>query len=261
MLKQYNNQTENISFILSISEIYSNFHGWLSVSVCALGIPFNLFIIIVLNKTKIVSFATNSILILIALCDTILMIVYLPFCIHFYIKNSNSYFMEPNTKRDTLFWTYYSLFNIFVSVTLHSITIWLNVYLALYRYLSLNKIVNISNRRNKITNFFLLKSQKTIVIIIFLCFLICLPTYFYPTVKHNSKESYYYVDQSDLNAISSNTIFKASFYLQAFLVKIIPCTLLLTFMFLIKKILLLRIKNNNKIKFTFIKVSLKKLIF
>jgi hypothetical protein len=50
------------------------------------------------------------------------MITYLPFSIHFYIQNSNSYSSQITAKRDTFFWTHYSLFNIFVSVTFHSIT-------------------------------------------------------------------------------------------------------------------------------------------
>jgi hypothetical protein len=118
-----NVQNENFtSIIFIISEVYSGIHGWLSVVICLLGIPFNIFNIVVLNKAKIASFATNSILISIAFCDTLLMITYLPFSIHFYIQNSNSYSSQITAKRDTFFWTHYSLFNIFVSVTFHSIT-------------------------------------------------------------------------------------------------------------------------------------------
>ena len=119
MNAQHNNST---SILFIISEKYSQIHGWLSVAICMVGIPFNIFNMVVLNKAKIASFATNSILISIAFCDTVLMLTYLPFSIHFYILNSNSYSSETTAKRDTFFWTHYSLFNIFVSVTFHSIT-------------------------------------------------------------------------------------------------------------------------------------------
>ena len=74
------------------------------------------------------------------------MIVYIPFCVHFYIINTNSHSAEPYPKRDTLFWTLYSLINTFISVTFHCISIWLTVYLAFYRYIKLAKtIFNISD--------------------------------------------------------------------------------------------------------------------
>ena len=118
-ISQYENET---SFVLMISESYSGIHGWLSLVICSVGIPFSIFDMIVLNKANIASLATNTILISIAFCDIVLMAAYFPFSVHFYILNSNSHSSEGTAQRDTFFWTHYSLFNIFISVTFHSIT-------------------------------------------------------------------------------------------------------------------------------------------
>jgi len=55
----------------------------------------------------------------------------------------------------------------------------------------------------------------------------------------------YYITESDLNIATNNLIFKASFYLQAIVGKIIPCSLLGMFIGLISHYLNL-IKNNKK---------------
>ncbi len=249
------------SLILNISHSYSSMHGWISLITCLFGIPFNIFIIIILRRTKIATFAINLILICIAICDSITMLVYVPYCIHFYIIHSNSYFSDSMPSRDTYFWTCYSLVNIFISVTFHSLSIWLTVYLALYRYFYIkesvsritNKGSNMETKNSKSIELFLNKPVLVIFLMIIFCLLFCMPTYFFPTIKFNhvnstnsSKESIiYYVDQSYLNIITNGFVFKASFYGQAVFAKILPCILLVTFIYLLIHSLLI-VKQNKK---------------
>lgn len=98
------------NLILDFSLSYSNVHGWLSLIICFVGIPSNLFIIAVLLRKKIYSFTINLILISIAISDSITMLVYLPYCFHFYVLHSNSYLIEPFPLRDTYVWTVSNLF-------------------------------------------------------------------------------------------------------------------------------------------------------
>ena len=254
----------NSSLILKISDSYADFHGWISLILCLFGIPFNIFIIIILRRTKIATFAINLILICIAVCDSITMLVYVPYCIHFYIIHSNSYFSGSMPSRDTYFWTCYSLVNIFISVTFHSLSIWLTVYLALYRYFYIKESVsritkkgsNMETKNNKLIELFLNKPVLALFLIIIFCLLFCMPTYFFPTIKFNyinstnsSKESIiYYVDQSYLNIITNGFVFKASFYGQAVFAKILPCILLVTFIYLLIHSLLIVKKNQKNLK-------------
>jgi hypothetical protein len=260
----------NSSLILKISDSYADFHGWISLILCLFGIPFNIFIIIILRRTKIATFAINLILICIAICDSITMLVYVPYCIHFYIIHSNSYFSDSMPSRDTYFWTCYSLVNIFISVTFHSLSIWLTVYLALYRYFYIkesvsritNKGSNMETKNSKSIELFLNKPVLVIFLMIIFCLLFCMPTYFFPTIKFNhvnstnsSKESIiYYVDQSYLNNITNNLVFKASFYGQAVFAKILPCILLVTFIYLLIHSLLIVKQNQKNLKSNFNKV-------
>ena len=98
------------NLILDFSLSYSYIHGWLSLVICLFGIPANFFVIAVLLRSKIYSFTINLILISIAIVDSITMLVYVPYCFHFYVLHSNSYLIEPFPLRDTHFWTVSSFF-------------------------------------------------------------------------------------------------------------------------------------------------------
>ena len=258
----YSNINE-VNYLSAFSNSYSEIHGWVSVIISSFAIPLNIINSITLYKIKTSTFKTNLILILIALCDSIIMLVYIPFCIHFYIRNKNSYSSQPNPERDNLFWAKYSIFNSNLSVTFHFISVWLTVYLAFYRYLTLEKsIVSIKKKKfkknlklkYKIFIYLLSKSKITMILIVFFSVLICIPVYLFPVVRCDIYENItssnetilnqtfvYYMDQSDLNIELNGLIFKLSFYLQAILGKMVPCCLLAMFIYLI-------IKNLNFIK-------------
>jgi len=236
---------ENFKFLLEFSDSYGEKHGWIAASISSFGILFNILNLIILNRKKLSKSIVNKILIAIAFCDSITMIVYLPYCIHFYILNTNTISFEFNLERDTLFWTVYSMISTLVCLTSHSISIWLTVYLAIYRYLSIVQ-TKIQNSNNNI----LVKRPKLVIFLIALFNMFCcLPTYLYPkvcsiTLRSNSR-LVYYIDQSDLNILSENLIFKISFYSQAICGKIVPCILLGIFIALISKCLL-KIKQNRQ---------------
>ena len=142
--------------ILRFSKMYQQIHGWLSTLCCLFGISCNSLNIIVLTRPKMNKSVTNLILNGLAIADLITMIFYLPQSIYFYIIKvtasiANKSFLtlskwlilinifkikyqEPHPDRDTLFWTNYQKYNVIVTVTVHSISIWLTVYLACYRY-------------------------------------------------------------------------------------------------------------------------------
>lgn len=262
------NQDE--TFVLLFSRYYSQIHGLIALVVCFTGIPLNLFNTFILIRNETAAFTTNLILICIAFFDSLIMLIYVPFCIHFYIRNKFSHSIDPYPERDTLFWIIYSLLNTCTSITFHSISIWLTVYLAFYRYISLAKSVasisktETSKLKIKICDYLLLKNKILILFIILVCVAFCFPIYLFPTVRsfvHNNMTSnetkiVYFVDQSELNVATNDLIFKLSFYSQAIFVKLIPCILLLVFISLLINDLYV-IKKNRIEKF----VSFKKVYF
>jgi hypothetical protein len=239
----------------SFSIFYSHIHGWLSITICTLGIIFNTFNVIILKKIKLTLELVNVLLILIALTNSITMISYLPYCLHYYVLYDNPIYTESDPSRDTLFWTLYEILSTMICSTTHLISIWLTVYLSIYRFFNLLQSLNMIRKQSifekKIIKFILLNNKLILIMIISFCILCCIPTYLYPKcnkykLKQNTTLSIiYYITESDLNIETNNLIFKASFYLQAIVGKIIPCSLLGMFIGLISHYLNL-IKNNKK---------------
>lgn len=271
------------SYILPFSYFYSQIHGWLSLFVCVIGIPLNIIDIFILKKTKVATYTTNSILILISSMDTIIMIFYVPFSVHYYIQYTSPYLSELLPERDNFYWTCYSILNTYISITFHSISIWLTVYLAIYRQVTLKKslqrlskkqknITIYSNYYTKFTYYLLSNSKMAMALISLFCVLFCIPIYLFPSIKKEiyqnmssqnqnatltNRDYIYFVDQSDFNIYSKGLVFKLSFYFQAILGKLIPSVLLIVFIYSVIK-MMSEIKENKRKLCASIKVKQKK---
>lgn len=255
MNKSYENNLTEIpleySMLSRFAERYATWHGWLSAFMCILGLIFNSFNVIILRKLSEANMAKiNTILISIAISDSILMTSYLPYSTYTYIIKSN---LERSSDDDSLVWPIFSMIHMVISVTSHAISIWLTVFLAFYRYVFMSKSVNnikysnVSrgpassinsirfNSEKKIHKFILDKCNMFIGLICGFCLFICSPVYAYPLFKYTS-----------LNfGHNNNLLFNMMFYSQAIMVKVIPCCLLVTFIsMLINQ--LITIKRNYK---------------
>lgn len=260
----FSNEREPL--IWQFSSFYSLLHGWLSLFVCSTGLVFNMFTVLVLRKTSTESAAeTNFILITLALSDSFTMITYIPYCVYYYIIYSNSYFVEPFPERDNIFWTIYSIFHLMSSVTFHTISVWVTVYLAFYRYIYMSKSVDSikgiqSKEKQACVQFLLSKCTLTIFIIITFSVFVCIPIYLYPSLQEivysNSTELdynvtiyksvyIYYIDASLLDKLTNGSIYKLMLYSQAVFAKILPCVLLVIFVSLLVRSLLI-VKENSK---------------
>ena len=214
------------------------------------------------------------------------MITSLPYGIYFYIIYGGHSINLPSKDRDTFLWTHFSKLHTMTSVTFHSISIWLTVYLACFRYIYLKtstpssassnlasnqnskKLISNLNLRKWISNFFTrFKTHKStiisIIIIYLFCLIFCLPAYLYPTVREHTLDEnadgnnsnhtnratikFYVVDQSDLNIKTNGSIFKIMFYSQAFLGKFVPCLLLVVFSSLLLYTLIIINRNKKKL--------------
>lgn len=117
------------SIFWKFSDTYRPIHGWLSTAVCLFGIPSNLLNIIVLTRPNMITSPTNLILTGLAFSDLFTMLSSLVFGIYFYIVHPHE-----SPERDTWAWTHFAMSHVMASVTFHSISIWLTVYLACFRY-------------------------------------------------------------------------------------------------------------------------------
>ena len=217
----------NETLLDSFSLWYRPVHGYTSLIICMLGIALNFFNIIVLTRRHMIS-STNSILTAIAIADFLTMFVYIPTSLKFYCILETNYIEASNCRRGFVtkcnyFWTLYALFFVNFTVTMHSISIWLTVLLAFFRYVYIC--------RNKIGKKLCTQQNTTIAIVvtIFLCIIFCVPSYFVSKIVQIESDSttYYQIRQSDIDQRTNGLIFRITFFSQAFCVKLIPCILLI----------------------------------
>lgn len=270
-----NSNETNISPLFQFSKFYSNIHGWLSVMVCSIGTLINAINILLVRKTKMANNSTYFILTLIAILDSLVMLMYIPFSIHYYVLFENTNGLLP--ERDSLFWTMYSIANTYISVTFHSASIWSTIYLAFFRFIKMKESIFGIEKHNKenptykiIINHLVLNSKAYLILIVLFCFIICSPVFLVTMVKHEvyfddlaainnrtnrSHLNVYFISQSDLNRSTNELFFKLSFYFQAIFIRIIPCILLIIFIFLIIKTMSKITENKKQLQEPFSKVG------
>lgn len=119
------------SRLSDFSHLYARIHGYVSVVVCMLGVISNVFIVIVLTRKVMVN-PTSRILTALAVSDLLTMSSYIPFACHFYVLHRPDTSHEP--QRNDIGWMRFFLVHVHLSVTAHTISIWLGVLLSVYRY-------------------------------------------------------------------------------------------------------------------------------
>ncbi|XP_015586152.1 sex peptide receptor [Cephus cinctus] len=152
------------SGIDSFHTAYAQIHGYASLLVCIFGSIANTLNIIVLTRREMNS-PTNAILTGLAVADLLVMLEYIPYAIHMYLYD------RPKRDRFTYGWTLFVLFHSNFSQVCHTISIWLTVTLAVWRYIA----VAHPQRNREWCSF-----RRTILAIAgayVICPLICIPFY------------------------------------------------------------------------------------
>ena len=228
--------------LYDFSVVYSGYHGYISAIVCVFGIVSNMANIVVLTRKNMVS-STNLILTWLAVADLLTMTTYLPVSIHFYILRLQE--VQFPASKD-IHWIRFLLFHANSSVTCHTVAIWLTIVLALFRYLYICY-------PTKCTQLCSLQRAKIAILCIYIfTILVCVPNYLMYQIKTsfyagsnivvepfnkttNNTEyisnpdngSFYYFDLDDSFIIRKiPKLKKANYWIHAFLIKLLPCTLL-----------------------------------
>lgn len=144
---------------------YSRLHGYIAVAICVVGSVTNSINIAVLSRREMTS-TTNSILTGLAVADLLVMLEYIPYALHMNIK------IGPQVNRNTYSWTVFVYFHSIFSQTFHTISIWLAVTLAVWRYIAIA-----FPQRNRT---WCSKKNTTLAIVsaYVICPILCLPIYF-----------------------------------------------------------------------------------
>ncbi|EDW50189.1 GM14482 [Drosophila sechellia] len=112
---------------------YKYFHGYFSLIVCILGTIANTLNIIVLTRREMRS-PTNAILTGLAVADLAVMLEYIPYTVHDYILSARL----PREEQLSYSWACFIKFHSVFPQVLHTISIWLTVTLAVWRYIAVS---------------------------------------------------------------------------------------------------------------------------
>ena len=114
----------------NFSVIYGNWHGYITLTKCAVGIPLNLLNVTVLTRKNIQT-PINCILTWLAVSDMATIISFVPLSVHFYIEHSSN---SISANKNSLSWMTFLMVYLNFSATAHTISIWLGVALAILRH-------------------------------------------------------------------------------------------------------------------------------
>lgn len=133
MPESYQNNTNvTMTQIQKFGMAYSSIHGYVSVSVCLFGFMANMANIIVLTRKNMAVSSTNLILTWLAIADLFTMLDYFPFAVHFYILKDID--LQPLYTR-SYGWICFLLFHGSFSIVCHTVAVWLTIALAIFRFL------------------------------------------------------------------------------------------------------------------------------
>lgn len=114
--------------LVDVHDVYVHYHGYASLLVCAFGSVANVLNIAVLTRKEMVS-PTNAILTGLAVADLLVMVEYVPFAYHMYLRPAD----YPRADRFSYNWSLFVLLHSDFSQAFHTISIWLTVTLAVWR--------------------------------------------------------------------------------------------------------------------------------
>ncbi|XP_042900089.1 G-protein coupled receptor dmsr-1 isoform X1 [Parasteatoda tepidariorum] len=196
---------------------YGYVHGYLSFAFCVFGITANVLNVIVLTR-KIMLSPTNAILTGLAMADMLVMVSYLPFTYHNYIRTD-----IPETEKFSYGWAVFTLFHAHFTIVFHTISTWLTVTVAIWRFLAVsfpqNTTVWCNMRRAKYAIFFTYMMSA----------IFCIPAYLtFSIFSFQDKEGQvvYIVNFSDIAKRHNNLLKNMNFWIFSVITKLVPCVAL-----------------------------------
>ncbi|KAK6175061.1 hypothetical protein SNE40_013599 [Patella caerulea] len=193
---------------------YQPIHGYAAPIVCIFGVVANILNIVVLTRKNMLS-PTNVILTGLAISDGLTMAAYFPYAIMMY----HVYQTSPAPLSFARFVLFYAIF----SVIVHSISIWLTVSLALFRYI----FIQCPRQGTKLCS--IDRAKITVVIVSIVTSIVCIPnavTYgLYQTTYSDTNQTSWHLDVKQTTE-TEIILKKFNFWIQAILVKLVPCFLL-----------------------------------
>ena len=219
----------------NFSAMYGNWHGYITLTICAIGIPLNLVNVTVLTR-KNMQTPINCILTWLAVSDIATMVSYIPFSVHFYIEHSSN---SISATKNSLSWMTFLMVYLNFSATTHTISIWLGVALAILRHRHIQSPAkgNLTRIRR------LIRARLAVCVIVVSSVLVLIPNYVsysLEEVQYGANTSLYIFESWCLGTRNVKPIVLINLILYSVVAKLVPCVLIIVF-----GGLLLRTLNNK----------------
>ncbi|KAK3587310.1 hypothetical protein CHS0354_011292 [Potamilus streckersoni] len=224
----------------TLSSKYADWHGYISLVVCALGVPLNLINITVLTR-KHMQTPINCILTWLAVSDMLTMISYIPFAIHFYCEhNANTISAEKNSRK----WMQFLVVYLNFSATTHTISIWLGVALAIFRYRHIQ-----SPAKGNLTRMRRLIRARLVVCAIYIgSIILMIPNYVsYNLIETRDRNTTLVVfERWKLGTPDVKPVVLLNLVLYSVVAKLVPCILMIVYGGLLLRTLNHKLKVNRR---------------
>lgn len=211
---------------------YADFHGYVSLLVCGVGVLCNFFIIIVLTRKNLTT-TTNYLLTALAIADLLTMASYIPYALQFHCLYGTS----KSPQRNSYHWVVFLWFHVNFSLTTHTASIWFGVLLAAFRFSYVRSSTKDGALSQIIASQEVRRTRCAVASVGFLSVVVLLPNYFTVTIETvaESNETVYEV-VSTVNSSGNGldqVVVLMNFWTQALVVKLVPCLLMSIFGFLL----------------------------
>ncbi|KAJ4437063.1 hypothetical protein ANN_17198 [Periplaneta americana] len=211
----------------------SQVHGYVSLVVCIFGSVANTLNIAVLTRREMTS-PTNALLTGLAVADLLVMLEYIPFACHMYMQPSTP---VPLTDRYSYPWSVFVLFHANFAQVCHTVSIWLTVTLAVWRYIAVAH-----PQRNR--EWCCMRTTIAAIISAYIvCPILCIPSFLafsvQPTIARVDKDGHkikfkdnvegarnvtlYVLNISELGKANNDLLRQINFWIYSIVIKLIPC--------------------------------------
>ncbi|EFX79023.1 putative neuropeptide G protein-coupled receptor, partial [Daphnia pulex] len=206
-------------------------HGILSLIICLAGCLANIVNIVVLSRRELRRNAINRILCSLAVADFLLMLEYIPFACHMYLFPGRSL-----QTRYSYPWAVFVLFHAHFTLVAHTVSIWLTLSLAFWRY---EVLKNGRHQRRKNGRRCHQRCTRTIAMAYIGSVLLCIPSFITFGIQSEPiKNTNFTINHTQLPTASSwsssstplqlpeAVIYKAHLWAYSVVMKLGPCLVL-----------------------------------
>lgn len=209
---------------------YQPIHGYLAPIICVFGVVANILNIVVLTR-KNMQTSTNVILTGLAISDGLTMAAYIPYALLLYVIHGTRITPIRDSYQVAHFQMGYALF----SVVVHSISIWLTVTLALFRYIFIRHPRLGAHYCN------MHKAKIAVIAVVIVVTLVCVPYSVNLSIGSSSftdpdglipNGTTFHINMKSTHDYEK-VLYSVNFWIQAILIKLLPSFLLTIFSILL----------------------------